>query len=83
MKYSNCYFFKVQEAVKRATEELAKAAFTSEGSELSSLPTNSLLVHLGLIKSEVWKEDSRRNKFASCWTLMKQEGIVTNSFHDI
>lgn len=43
----------VQKAVNAATEQLAKAAFAAaQKSDSLSLATNSLLVHLGLIKCE-------------------------------
>ncbi|KAK8393756.1 hypothetical protein O3P69_006816 [Scylla paramamosain] len=43
----------VQEAVKTATDQLAQAVFAEEPKDdLSSVATNSLLIHLGLIKCE-------------------------------
>ncbi|KAK8734106.1 hypothetical protein OTU49_006018 [Cherax quadricarinatus] len=46
----------IQEAVKNATEHIAKAVFAAaQNGDLSSVVTNNLLVHLGLIKCEVKK----------------------------
>lgn len=50
----NSIYLQVQKAVNAATEQLAKAAFAAaQKNDSLSLATNSLLVHLGLIKCEV------------------------------
>lgn len=52
----------MQEAVKNVTEQLAEAAFSGAGgNDTSSVATNSLLIHLGLIKCEV------RAVMMICW----------------
>ncbi|XP_045114674.1 ran GTPase-activating protein 1-like isoform X2 [Portunus trituberculatus] len=42
----------VQEAVKTTTDQLTQAIFSENPEDLSSVATNSLLIHLGLIKCE-------------------------------
>lgn len=55
----------VQEAVKNVTDKLAEAAFSGTGGDdTSSVATNSLLIHLGLIKCEV---RAAMTVMMTCW----------------
>ncbi|KAG7164319.1 Ran GTPase-activating protein 1-like [Homarus americanus] len=62
----------VQEAVKNTTGHLAKAIFTiAQNGDMSSIATNNLLVHLGLIKCE-------DKDFMLAWDLQGCLMILTN-----